>query len=276
MKKQIQKSIGAYFNTMSLIYPKIVARKGFELFCKPMSSPVKKHQKAFLDTGMSTVLEYENQKIQTYKWGSGTKKILLVHGWASHSFRWKAYINYLTANDFTVYAFDAPAHGLSEGKRLHIFSYSNVIDGFMKQTTGIEYIISHSIAGFFTLYWLFQHPDNPIKKVVIMGAPGEAKDFFNFYQKVLGLTDRTLSIIKNEFISSLHHKLEYFSAQKFAQQVATQSLIIHDKEDQDTDYKNSVRLHENWKNSKLILTKGLGHGLKSKKLQKEVFDFVMQ
>lgn len=128
--KSIQKSIGFYFNLASYIHPKWVAKKGFVLFCSPMSPKLKKHQSDFLATGKDSLLDFETKKIQTYKWGTGSKKILLIHGWTSHSFRWKAYIEQLVAHDFTVYAFDAPAHGLSEGKILHVVLYSKVMDFF--------------------------------------------------------------------------------------------------------------------------------------------------
>lgn len=276
MKKLIEKSIGLYFNSLAFINPTLAAKKGFHLFCNPMSKPLKPHQKKFLESGMNSVINYEDTKIQTYKWGNGSKKVLLIHGWASHSFRWKATIEHLIENDFTVYAFDAPAHGLSSGKILHLILYSKVIDQFLKAHKEIEHIISHSIGGFATIFWLYQNQDNHIKKVVVMGAPGEAEDFFNFYKKTLGLTDRTLKILVNEFAMLLGYEPSYFSASIFAKQLKTKGLIIHDKEDKDTSYENSVKLHQHWQNSKLIITEGLGHSLKSEILLNSMVEFVIE
>jgi pimeloyl-ACP methyl ester carboxylesterase len=274
MKKLIEKSIGLYFNSLAIINPTLAAKKGFNLFCNPMGQALKPYQITFLETGKDSVLLHENTKIQTYKWGNGSKKVLLIHGWASHSFRWKATIEHLIENDFTVHAFDAPAHGLSTGKILHLILYSKIIDLFLKEHKEVEHIISHSIGGFATIYWLFQNQQNAIKKVVLMGAPGEAEDFFNFYKKTLGLTDKTLNILTAEFIRLLGHEPSYFSASAFAKQVYAQGLIIHDKEDKDTSYENSIKLHNNWKNSKLLLTQGLGHSLKSKGLLEDMVEFI--
>ncbi len=276
MKKIIEKSIGFYFNSLAIIKPSSAAKKGYHLFCNPMSQPLKPHQTRFLEDAKDVVLEYEQTKIQTYKWGNGSKKVLLIHGWASHSYRWKATIEYLVDNDCTVYAFDAPAHGLSSGKILHLILYSKIIDLFIQQNKDIEHIIGHSVGGFATVYWLFLHPENSIKKVVVMGAPGEADDFFNFYQKTLGLTDRTLKIIINEFMKLLGHAPSYFSSAAFAKQVQTKGLIIHDKGDKDTSYENSVKLHQNWTDSKLIITQGLGHSLKSDILLEDIVHFILE
>ncbi len=275
MKKIIEKSIGFYFNSLAIINPSLAAKKGYHLFCNPMSKPLKPHQTRFLEDAKDLVLEYEQTKIQTYKWGNGSKKVLLIHGWASHSYRWKATIEYLIENDCTVYAFDAPAHGLSSGKILHLIIYSKIIDLFIQQNKDIEHIIGHSVGGFATVYWLFLHPENSIKKVVVMGAPGEAEDFFNFYKETLGLTDRTLKIIINEFMKLLGHAPRYFSSAAFAKQVQTKGLIIHDKGDKDTSYENSVKLHQNWADSKLIITQGLGHSLKSDILLEDIVNFIL-
>jgi esterase/lipase len=229
----------------------------------------------FLETGIDSVLQYEDIKIQTYKWGNGSKKVLLVHGWASHSFRWKTTIEHLTENDFTVYAFDAPAHGLSSGKILHIILYSKIINLYLEKHEDIDNIISHSIGGFAVVYWLYLHKENSIKKVVTMGSPGEAKDFFDFYQTTLGLTDRTMKILTNEFMTLLGYEPSYFSASQFAKALQVKGLIIHDKEDKDTSYENSIRLNDSWKNSKLMLTQGLGHALKSKALLENMVQFIL-
>ena len=270
----MQKSLGFYFNLLSFVYPKKLKKDGFLLFCNPFARKVKPHQLEFLQKGMSDVLELEGYKIQTYKWGSGSKKILLVHGWSSHSFRWKNYIEHLLKNDFTVYALDAPAHGLSSGKSIHVVLYAKVINAFLKSNAEISSIISHSIGGFATTYFLDQYKEHTIEKVVIMGAPGEASDFFDFYKKTLGLTTKSLNLIIDEFQTQLGKAPSYFSSAKFAESILIPALIVHDKGDLATNYNYSIRLNKHWVNSQLILTEGLGHDLKSKDLIKNVTDFI--
>lgn len=273
-KKIMQKSIGFYFNFLSFAHPKKLKKDGFRLFCNPFARKLKPHQLEFLQKGTADVLTLDGYKIQTYQWGNGSKKILLVHGWASHSFRWKAYIEYLVKNDFTVYALDAPAHGLSSGKFIHVVLYAKVIHAFLELHSGITSIISHSIGGFATTYFLDHYKDHAIEKVVIMGAPGEATDFFDFYKQTLGLSTKSVNLIIEEFEAQLGKVPSYFSSVKFAENISVPALIIHDKNDLATNFNHSVRLNKHWKNSQLILTEGLGHDLKSKELIKKVGDFV--
>lgn len=273
-KKIMQKSIGVYFNLLSFIHPKKLKKDGFLLFCNPFARKVKPHQLEFLQKGISEVFDLEGYTIQTYKWGSGSKKILLVHGWSSHSFRWKNYIEHLVKNDFTVYALDAPAHGLSSGKSIHVVLYAKVINAFLELNSEITSIVSHSIGGFATTYFLNKYKTHSIEKVVIMGAPGEASDFFDFYKQTLGLTAKSLNLIIEEFHTQLGKVPSYFSSARFAENITIPALIVHDKQDMATNYQYSIRLNKHWKNSQLILTEGLGHDLKSKELVKQVTDFI--
>lgn len=280
MKKLIikitQKAIGLYFNTLAILNSKLLEKKGFELFCNPMTKPLEKHQLDFLEKGKSSIIMHDNITIQTYKWGNGSKKVLLIHGWASHTFRWKSYIKTLLKNDFTVYAFDAPAHGLSTGKMLNLVLYSKIIDLMIIKNNDIESIISHSIGGFATTFWLHENKKNSsnVKNVVIMGAPGEAKDFFDFYRNILSLSTKSTQTIMKSFADFLGYEPSYFSSSKFALEMDKNCLIIHDKKDKDTNPKYSIELNKNWRNSKLILTEGLGHNLKSTELEEKVIQFI--
>jgi pimeloyl-ACP methyl ester carboxylesterase len=274
MKKLLEKSIGLYFNILAFLSPTIAAKKGFALFCNPMVQKLKPYQNAFLETGKDTILQYEDLKIQTYKWGKGSKKVLLIHGWASNTFRWKAYVEYLIENDFTVYALDAPAHGFSSGKMLNLLLYSNIINLFFTINKEVKNIISHSIGGFATVFCLHEQKENNIQKVVIMGAPGEAQDFLDFYQSTLSLSKKMMKILNDEFKVVFGNAPNFYSAAKFAKEIKAKGLIIHDKEDKDTNYENSVRLQASWSDSQLILTEGLGHSLKSKPLMEDVHRFI--
>lgn len=274
LKKIMQKSIGFYFNLLSFVHPKKLKKDGFLLFCNPFARKVAPHQLAFLQKGMSDVLDLEGHKIQTYKWGSGSQHVLLIHGWSSHSFRWKKYVEHLVQNDFTVYAFDAPAHGLSSGKSIHVVLYTNVIQAYLQFHSQITSIIGHSIGGFATTYLLHENKSISIKKAVIMGAPGEASDFFSFYKETLGLTTKSIQLIIDEFQTQLGKTPSYFSSATFAESISIPALIVHDKNDLATNFNYSIRLNKLWANSQLLLTEGLGHDLKSKDLIKKVTEFV--
>ena len=133
MKKIVLRLTGLYLNLLALFSPRLAGQKGFELFCSPQKVPLKKHQLDYLNTGESFTFQSEGVRIQGFKWGSGSKKILFIHGWQSHSFRWKNYIESFSKEEYTLYAFDAPAHGQSGGKFLNLPVYSQAIERFFHE-----------------------------------------------------------------------------------------------------------------------------------------------
>ena len=275
MKKPITRLIGTLLNVLAFLAPRIAGRQGYYLFCKPLAPPVKDHHLKFFETAEKSSYDHEGITIQTYRWGNGPKKILLVHGWQSHSFRWKSYIDFFSQKEeFTVYALDAPAHGLSGGKYINLPLYSRVIQELIMRVGPVHAVIGHSFGSFAMLHALYHEPALPVQRLVIMGTPGEANDFMQFYSNVLGLSSRATKVITDYFEETLHHAPGFFSAARFAKVITVPGLIIHDEKDDDAPYRYALQIHAAWKNSRLITTSGLGHNLKSAELVEKVMDFL--
>jgi len=276
MKTIIMKFIGLYINLMAIIAPRYAGRFGLALFCRPFRGKMTAKQKEFLQSAAQFNLAHQNETITGYRWGGGAKKVLLVHGWQSHTYRWKAYVDQLLKHDYTVFAFDAPGHGLSTGNFLSVPLYSEVIEKMIAHIGEPDAIVGHSIGGFSSLFTLHRNPSLSSGKLVLMAAPGEATEFFEFYKTSLRLSKHSMNLIIKAFEKRFNHGPEYFSGQKFASTVTISGLIIHDEEDDETSVEHSRRVHRQWTNSRLLVTKGYGHNLKSAEVVKEVVQFINQ
>jgi pimeloyl-ACP methyl ester carboxylesterase len=274
IEKNIKRSIGTYYNFLAHIHPRKVMKDGFDLFCTPFAPKLKSYQQEFLETGKNQVINVDSVDIQTYQWGNGSKHVLLVHGWASHTYRWKAYIKGLVENNFTVHALDAPAHGNSRGKLLNIIIYERVINQFIQSKPQLDYLIGHSIGGFTSTYYLSSNPLAPIKKAVILAAPGEATEFFTFYANQLGLTHKTITLIADQLEHLYGKRPDYFNSELFGRKINIPALIIHDQDDKSTNFINSKKLHNAWSQSDLIITEGQGHELKSEDVIEAVIKYL--
>lgn len=275
MNKILVRSIGLYINTLAVLAPKLAARKGFELFCWPRRIKMKPHQLEFLNQSDEKFsIDYAGKKVQAYRWGRGEKKILLLHGWQSHSYWWRYVINRLSKEEFTIYSLDAPGHGLSEGEFLNLPHYSGLIEQFITEHKSLHAILTHSFGGFASVYTLHRLPHLLVNKLVVMAAPGEVEFFFNYYQNMLGLSKKTIKLITDYFIKTIGHPPSYFKMVDFSKSLQLQGLIIHDTEDKEAPFQTAVNMNAIWENSKLISTTGLGHNLKSKELVEEVAKFI--
>ncbi len=275
MNKILVRSIGLYFNTLAIVAPKYAAKKGFELFCWPRRIKMKPHQLEFLNQADEQFkIDYAGKKVQAYRWGNGSKKVLLLHGWQSHSYWWRYVINRLSKEEFTIFSLDAPGHGLSEGDFLNLPHYSGLIEQFIIEQKSIHAILTHSFGGFASVYTLHRLPHLQVTKMVVMAAPGEVEFFFLYYQRLLRLSKRTIRLINRYFENFIGHPPSYFKMKEFSKSLTLQGLIIHDTEDKEAPYQTAIDMNAVWKNSSIITTSGLGHNLKSKELVEQVALFV--
>lgn len=274
MKKISFYFVGLWLNVLSYLVPKRAGRKTFNLFCYPSRVPMKDYQLEFLASAKFEILKTSSDTIQTYRWGKGPKKILFLHGWRSHTFRWKKYIESFSQEDYTIYALDAPGHGLSTGNYLNVLYYGEVIEQFINRLNGVDTVVSHSMGGFSSLCALHRTQTLQVRSLVLMGTPGQAKEFINYYRTLLSLSDRTMRLMTEYFKTKIGLDPAYFSGPDFAKSISIPGLIIHDEEDLEAPIHNAREIHEAWPVSSLIVTQGLGHNLRSKEIIDHVQKFV--
>jgi pimeloyl-ACP methyl ester carboxylesterase len=274
MKMLFVRMLGLYLDALALISPLTAGRKGFMLFCRPFRITPNEKQLSFLNTAEKFRINHEGYTVQAYRWGNGPRKILFLHGWQSHSYRWKTYIDALPKDTYTIYSIDAPGHGLSSGNFLTVPLYSSLIEHFIREHQGIHTIVGHSLGGFSLVYTFYRLPELPVDRIILMAPPGEARDFISVFQKTLGISDSTVKLVIDHFATRYNVPPDFFSITKFAKQLIVKGLIIHDEDDPEAPYRYSMPLKQVWKQSRLVTTKGLGHNLRALSVVREVVDFI--
>ena len=63
------------------------------------------------------VIDVRGHAVTTYEWGTGTRAVLLMHGWKGRASQFATMVRDLVGEGYRVIAFDAPAHGDSAGRR---------------------------------------------------------------------------------------------------------------------------------------------------------------
>lgn len=271
--KALALSYGTYFNGLARFSENLAAERAFQLFSTPRKGRVLPHQEAFLKNALDKRVAVNGTDIQTYRWPGDRETVLLLHGWESNVFRWRNLIEKLREADFNIIAFDAPGHGYSEGKLLNLANYSESARHLIELYRP-KHIIGHSMGGLTMLYVHSRNPQFPIEKLVSLGAPAELSELLGHYQKLLKFNNRVLRGLDNHFYKLYDCKISDISTPTFAREISRPGLIVHDELDPITPFSASIRLHEGWKNSKLIKTTGLGHSLHQEAVNKRISDFL--
>lgn len=273
MEKYIIKLVGTYLNILSYVSPDYAANKALHLFSKPRKGKLTLKHDAFLNTAKKEFLRYDDLTIATYHWKGDKATILLVHGWESNSARWKRKIDAFIEEGFNVIALDAPAHGASGSKFFNALLYAEFINVVSKKHQP-QIVIGHSVGGMAVVFFQQKYQLDTVQKMVLLGAPSEFEGVLKNYITLLGYNKTIEKGLSRVIINRFGAAPTDFSTSKFAKDIIAEGLIIHDVKDPIIPFSDAKLIKSNFKNSRLISTKGLGHSLNNSKVTKSIVDFI--
>lgn len=252
------------FKTLAMVSPAMAGKIAFDLFCTPY--PKYKKTKApaiFHQAKRLTVTLKEGHQLVGYEWvpqKSIQKTVLISHGYASHGYKFEQYVAPLLKIGFRVLIFDAPGHGLSQGKYINILIYLNAIEQIVAEMGPVDHYIGHSL-GAISLSMLAENIKHPeLHKFVLIAPATKTTTTFNNYFKMMRFNDS----IKEAFLAVLSkntkHPITHFEADRAIQEYKGPILWVHDQEDRVCPYKDLINFKEKApENIKFLITNGLGH-----------------
>ncbi len=273
LKTLLAKAYGSWFNLVAVFSPARAARLAFSTFAKVRKGRVKPVQQPFLDEAKYSLELVSGHQIQTYQWEGSGPRVLLIHGWESNTFRWRKLIHLLREEGYHVIAFDAPAHGYSSGKILHVPLYTECVE-HMVQNFDPKYIIGHSVGGMTALYHAHRHPGESVEKIVTIGSPAEFEEIVQGYQRMLGFNNRVLKAFDALVFAEFGYHIHEFATTEFVRDNPKKGLLLHDRLDRIAPFHASEKVHNAWKDSVLVPTEGLGHSMHQEDVNRQILDFL--
>ena len=264
------------FKLLSVISKRKAAEKAFVIFGTPFMKSIRK---APIKNAEVIHFQLNNKKMNGYRWNHPqAKKALILHGFGSAAHKFEDYALLLIEKGFEVLAFDAPAHGNSEGDTTNAIEYSEMIIEVMERFGPIENFIAHSFGGISLSLALEQVTHDANTKVVFIAPATETTSAVDGAFKMLKLKNET---VRNEFeniILNLTGKnVAWFSMRRAMDNIKATILWVHDEEDDITPWADALKVKEdNHPNIKFVCTKGLGHRkiYHDESIKKQVIDFM--
>lgn len=273
MQKVLVYLLSNYLRLVNSISPRLGGKHAFLLFCYPFPLKFKKYQSDFLKTSHFLFLDFEGKRIAQYRWGSGEKVILCLHGWQSNSFRWKKYVEVLDKKKYTMICLDAPAHGRSDGVLFNVPMYARLIQQFLEQNK-VDSILSHSLGAFSTMYLLSNYPLLSPPKVIALGTPSYADSFIDEFIRVLNLSSKARKNLVTYFTNYSGLNTNDFDSKLFAKNQKSFGLIVHDINDKEAPFEYAKEMAKIWPKSRFLGTEGFGHKLRDDSVVQEVIKFI--
>jgi len=188
------------------------------------------------------------------------KKILILHGFSSYSYKFEKYVSLFKKQGFEVIAFDAPAHGLSEGKLINALIYKYAILQMDAQFGPFYGLMGHSLGGLASSL-AFQEFKNQEDRRLVLVAPAitTQRAIDHFFSLIV--TDEKIKSAFEQLIRELTHlPIEEIAVSHAIKHIEAPILWVHDKEDSICLFEDLVPIMEA-KPAKIefLITEGFGH-----------------
>ena len=263
-----------YYHITSYIFPIYVANTVFKMIFTPRRNIPQKSYQTLINQSEKLELLHNGILIRGYYWHGDGELVLFAHGWNSHSLIFRNFICALLKKGFSVIAFDAPGHGVSDGNTFHMLDYVGMIK-FLINKYPIKNIIGHSMGSFASLFALSRNNLSIKRLIVIAGFADYGKELNNFLSFIT-ISKRSkrylVNKIENDFECSFQElDLSYMNG--FFNQ---DGLIIHGEKDTIVPLSQAQKLREIWPNSKLYIVENMGHNglLKDDKVVETVINYL--
>lgn len=273
MKKAVLKLVGLGLNMCYQLNPRLAVHKTTQFFSKPQRRVIPIEKERFLQTADTEELCIRDRVLRVYSWGAGEQRVLLAHGWESNVSRWEDLIRYLQVHNYRVIALDAPGHGHSQGRLYDQTVYGAAIRKLI-ETAEVQVVVGHSLGGFTLLLEQYRNPFQGVKKMVLMGAPVSFAKYHRNFRDNFGLNTKLNRDFETYFSQRYAYDLARFSFLEVEDWSSMPLLFIQDKTDKVVHYQATVQLAEKWKQAKLLLTDGLGHGLRDESVYQAILNFL--
>jgi pimeloyl-ACP methyl ester carboxylesterase len=273
-KRILARGYGAYFNLLSLLSRKRAGQLALDVFSKPRKGRLRDFQADFLNPAKAESFSVIGYDIQTYHWSGSGKKVLLLHGWESNTFRWKQLIETCQANDLDIYALDAPAHGASSGQSMTALKYAETVKPFVDRIKP-DVVVAHSVGCIAITYQQATMAEHLVPRLALLGAPDKLDEIVDGYQNLLKFNHRTYKAMDDLLLDIYGYRVSHFNTSDFLCQLKAKILLIHSMNDKIISHHNSRNLKDAVPDAKLLEFTDKGHSLKGDEVNKAVLQFIL-
>lgn len=274
------KALRLYFQSIGNLFPKFAAKQALELFFTPRKTKTKEFKKKILKKGIAVSFRHNNHVLHGYKWGSGSKTALLIHGWEGSSASLGGFVPALTKSGYSVYAFDGPAHGAHKAVKTNMIDFGKAILSVMDQLKVVDTIIAHSFGGSSTIYALSRHQnDIELNNLIVVASPTKINNVIKRFTDYLNISDEIEGLMMDHIMKTTNTEMHDFDLANYANEAnINRVLIMHDEHDIVVPIEDAFHLTDNWPKAQLKTFKNLGHNeiLWNENAHNEVLNFLVK
>jgi hypothetical protein len=245
---------------LNAIAPEIASKLIFEAFKKPVRSAIPADSQTVMEQAEAFSLEVGGHRVAIYRWGSGDRTAVCIHGWSGRASDFSAFMAPLVNSGYRVLAFDNLGHGDSGGDTATLLDVHAILLALQEKFGPAETVLAHSIGVLYAFYAL-NHGVHAKRLVAISGVC-DFSYLITRYTSSMKLRSETVALLRGH-LESLFGKTtiwDEFSSHNNLSGLRAKVSLIHDAEDLYVELSQSEKLLDAIGDSaSLHVTRGLGH-----------------
>ncbi|MCC7404525.1 MAG: alpha/beta hydrolase [Bdellovibrionales bacterium] len=241
----------------SWIAPDFTLRRVVDVLQRPRPYPTRVRERVALAQALEFRINFDDQQVTGWSWGTGPRQILLLHGWGGRGIQLRQFIAPLLSQGYRVVLIDFPAHGDSAGERTHLWQWIRAIEATCTHWGPFDGAIAHSFGA--TALVNAVRRGASVGRLSLVAPLSNLPLGFESWLRDYHVPPPLRRMILDQFSSTVGVEIEELSPQHFALEMKVPLLLVHDIQDPDVPYRQSDQLQQKWYGSRLLTTENLGH-----------------
>ena len=229
----------------------------FQAFSTPRRAQSAAVDASLLVSARRQWVTHDNLELAGLCWGSAGPKVLLVHGWESCAIHLGGFVEPLLGAGFQVYAFDAPAHGDSQGKTASVFHIGRALLAIAQKHGPFDGLVAHSVGSPAALY-AFRY-GMTVKASVHVAGPSSLERVLGRLSETVGLDSSDFQRLRAMVEAHAGTPIAEMELENLAPALKHAGLLLHDPQDGEVPFTESVILRAAWPQARLAEVHGSGH-----------------
>ena len=215
-------------------------------------------EKEVLQAGRLFRLQIHGKTVNAWRWGTGTG-ILFVHGWNGRGGQFHRFIPKVVERGFCAIAFDAPAHGTSEGRTTNGFEFYDTVKALLAPSRGLAVhgLVGHSLGAAAVVYAQSSYPVHTRSVLLAPALKLAAILERGFIER--GIPPAVHKGILRMLEQQYGYDLKIDDPHLLVPKLFSETLVVHDRRDTTIPYADSRYIVEDNPHIRLKTTEGLGH-----------------
>ncbi|XOV93967.1 MAG: alpha/beta fold hydrolase [Bacteroidota bacterium] len=251
-----------FLQVYQYVAPKRVAEIIWGHFTKPVSARFTPHQMEIMEAAHQEKITYKGFQLVTYRWGSGSKRVLLSHGWNSKIADFRRMIKHFVQEGYEVHGVDMKAHGQSEGIRSALPEFRDVLKSYIQEEGKFDAIVGYSLGGIAAGIAINELPKTlrPEQFFVIATPPYTRYFFESVVKNDAGCNHRVYEYLSDMVEEHYKESIDYFDLRLKHDALNHLDLhLIYDEQDKTVPFSKGEEMKATFPNASWVHTKGLGH-----------------